>query len=489
VNGIFIYLALREIKKELINKFIKQVWIRERLIQIEFDENAFFVSLYPEALGFYISKKIGKFEKLSYFDEHISNTRIVKVEQTDHSPVLDLYLERIEYGQRKTSKIRLSFYKEAPNLSLILEDGQRNLFARYIEKTIKSSVFNLTWEELKDKDLLVKNFEGFDKCLAHELNIENLEKLKAIINGAPYKPKIVSIIPLRVSLFASDFINEFDSWNELFKEGINSYIERKERISSERERNKKIKRIEEKIERLKKELADKEVIEFNRIAGELILMNIPKIKKGMDKIILYNPYTQKNLEIGLDPVKDAHKNAEDYFKRYKKLKRGIPKLQEMIKKLEKEIELLKSGVGVKKKIIKIAAGKSVKEKKSLPFREFILDSNSRIYVGKDAHSNMELTFKFAQPDDYFFHIRGYEGAHTILRPVLKKGQNVRKEDIEKAAAVAAYFSKAKNQKNVPVSYTQRKYLKKSKKGKLGTVVLMRESVIFVDPGLPSDTKD
>jgi len=76
-----------------------------------------------------------------------------------------------------------------------------------------------------------------------------------------------------------------------------------------------------------------------------------------------------------------------------------------------------------------------------------------------------------------------------LRPVLKKRQNVRKEDIEKAAAVAAYFSKAKNQKNVPVSYTQRKYLKKSKKGKLGTVVLMRESVIFVDPGLPSDTKD
>ncbi|MEO0185873.1 MAG: fibronectin-binding domain-containing protein, partial [candidate division WOR-3 bacterium] len=75
------------------------------------------------------------------------------------------------------------------------------------------------------------------------------------------------------------------------------------------------------------------------------------------------------------------------------------------------------------------------------------------------------------------------------RPVMQKGQNIRKEDIEKAAAIAAYFSKAKTQKSVPVSYTKRKYLKKSKKGKLGTVILMRESVIFVDPGLPADAQN
>jgi len=105
-------------------------------------------------------------------------------------------------------------------------------------------------------------------------------------------------------------------------------------------------------------------------------------------------------------------------------------------------------------------------------------------VGKNAKSNLMLTFKFARPDDYFFHIRGYKGAHTILRPKLQKGKNPQQEDIETAAAIAAYYSKAKGQRNVPVSYTQRKYLKKSKKGKLGSVILMREEVIFVDPGLP-----
>jgi predicted ribosome quality control (RQC) complex YloA/Tae2 family protein len=58
-----------------------------------------------------------------------------------------------------------------------------------------------------------------------------------------------------------------------------------------------------------------------------------------------------------------------------------------------------------------------------------------------------------------------------------------------AAAIAAYFSKAKKQKNVPISYTQRKFIKKNKKGKLGSVILMREEVIFVDPGLPSYEKN
>ncbi|MEO0190903.1 MAG: NFACT RNA binding domain-containing protein, partial [candidate division WOR-3 bacterium] len=210
--------------------------------------------------------------------------------------------------------------------------------------------------------------------------------------------------------------------------------------------------------------------------------------KGMKKINLFNPYTQKEQEIKLDPQKTPQQNAEDYFKEYKRLKKGIPKIQERIKRLEKEIKLLQSKKIIKGKTSEIYIEKS-KEKKSLPFRRFILSSGSLVFVGKNAKSNMELTFKFARPDDYFFHIRGYEGAHTILRPALKKGQNVRKEDIEKAAAIAAYFSKVKNQKNVPVSYTQIKYLKKSKKGKLGTVILMREEVVFVDPLLPSDTQE
>ncbi|MEO0124139.1 MAG: NFACT RNA binding domain-containing protein [candidate division WOR-3 bacterium] len=489
MNGIYLHLVLKEISRLIINKFIHRVSAQDRLIQVEFDDDSLFVSLYPQALGLYIGNKNSKFLKLNVFDEHLEGVHITHIQQIGFAPVVDLFLERVEYGQRISFKIRLSFYKEGPNLSLFLDKTRRDLFLRYIEKTPKDSIFNVTLPNLESKELLIKNFEGIDKSLAQELNQGTLENLKNIINGAPHKPRVISIQPLKISLFADKFIREYDSWNELFKEEITFYVEQKNKISIENKTKNAIIKIEQKIARLKKEIADKEVVEFYRIAGELILMNISKIKKGMEKIKLFDPYSQKDIEIKLNPVKDAYKNAEEYFKKYKKMKRGIPKIEERIKKLEKEINLLKSGVEIKKHISKSADAKLVKEKKTSPFREFVLDSGSHIYVGKDARTNMELTFKFAQPDDYFFHIRGYEGAHTILRPVLKKGQNVRKDDIEKAAAIAAYFSKAKNQKNIPVSYTQRKYLKKSKKGKLGSVILMRENVIFVDPALPSDAQD
>jgi predicted ribosome quality control (RQC) complex YloA/Tae2 family protein len=119
-----------------------------------------------------------------------------------------------------------------------------------------------------------------------------------------------------------------------------------------------------------------------------------------------------------------------------------------------------------------------------PFHRFLLESGSVVLVGKNARTNDELTFKHARPSDYFFHTRGFEGAHTILKPNIPRGQRPSRQEIMTAASIAAYFSKARKQNNVPVSYTQRKFLKKNKKAKPGSVILMREEVVFVEPELP-----
>ncbi len=489
MNGIYLSLLLKEIEPMIINKFIHRVGIKERLVQIEFDGDSLYISLYPEALGLYVNAVSKSFEKLTYFDEHLSGGRIVMAKQIDSMPVLDLITEKIVYGQKKIFNLRLSFYKEAPNLTIISDEFSRHLFARYVEKKPKPVILNATPEELLDKEYLIKNFEGIDKNLARELNRDNLEELKLILNGKKCKPKIVSIVPLRLSLFAEEYISEYSSWNQIFADGIKDYLRQKEKNNLLKKRQVFIKNLEKKIEQLEKKKGDKEFMEYNRIAGELLVSNLSKIEKGSESVALINPYTQQEIEIKLDPSKSPRENAEEYFKKYKKLKRGLPRIEEQIRKLKKQIESLKGDEGVVRDTSKVCADTKITEKEAVPFRKFILPSGSIVYVGKDARSNMELTFKFARPDDYFFHIRGIEGAHTILRPLMQKGQNIRKDDIEKAGAIAAYFSKAKKQKNVPVSYTQRKYLKKSKKGKLGTVVLMRESVIFVDPNLPPDTEE
>jgi predicted ribosome quality control (RQC) complex YloA/Tae2 family protein len=53
--------------------------------------------------------------------------------------------------------------------------------------------------------------------------------------------------------------------------------------------------------------------------------------------------------------------------------------------------------------------------------------------------------------------------------------------LEYAAGLAAWFSKAKTNGLVPVAYTPRKYLRKSKTMAPGQVMVEREEVILIEP--------
>jgi predicted ribosome quality control (RQC) complex YloA/Tae2 family protein len=55
-----------------------------------------------------------------------------------------------------------------------------------------------------------------------------------------------------------------------------------------------------------------------------------------------------------------------------------------------------------------------------------------------------------------------------------------------AASIAAYYSKARNGKHIPVAYCEKKYVKKKKGFNQGAVVMEKEKVIFVDPKVPEN---
>ena len=78
----------------------------------------------------------------------------------------------------------------------------------------------------------------------------------------------------------------------------------------------------------------------------------------------------------------------------------------------------------------------------------------------------------------------------IAAPRAKTGnkKEIDKKYILSAASIAAYYSKARNGGNVPVAYTERKYVKKKKGFREGTVILEKEKVIFVKPGLPENAE-
>jgi predicted ribosome quality control (RQC) complex YloA/Tae2 family protein len=109
------------------------------------------------------------------------------------------------------------------------------------------------------------------------------------------------------------------------------------------------------------------------------------------------------------------------------------------------------------------------------------EHGSRILVGRSPIENAELTFHTARPNDLWFHAQKVPGAHVILQR--DDRQNPSEEDIERAAELAAHYSRASESRTVPVDYTRRKYVRAQRDAPPGlvwytnykTVVVLRQA--------------
>ena len=88
----------------------------------------------------------------------------------------------------------------------------------------------------------------------------------------------------------------------------------------------------------------------------------------------------------------------------------------------------------------------------------------------------------AKPNDFWFHVRGMPGSHVVLRA--KPNEDPDRETLKRAAAVAAFHSKARRGGVVSVSCTRARYVTKPKGAKPGSVHIRKESVFKIRPGLP-----
>ncbi len=483
MNGIYLHLLLAEIRRDLIGNFVRDVRMKDRLIVLLLRDRSLHISLYPTVMGMFLDTKSDSgFDTMKAISGAVRSCRITEVLQECFMPVMRMRLEK-PFPGKEILELIVSFYPEAPNFSLRTESWQRNAFPRYVEKKPKTSILDLNEAQVAGAgvDYLIRNVEGIDKKLAQEIDAKTLQRVKSALRGAKVRPKLVSCDPLNISLRSIEDARSYPSFNLLFEAAITRFEEERERKRSEHDKRLLVKNMKRRIARLRKKILQPAEIEELRTAGELLLSNVARIKKGSSAVNLFDPYLKRQRQIIVDPRLTPQANAQVYFARYKKEKRGQPRLREQIAKLEKEIVVLKSGAGSGAAREKID---SKTEPVHEPFHKFTLNSGSIVFVGKNARSNEQLTFTHARPADYFFHARGVEGAHVILRANVPRGQRPGRDEIRVAGAIAAHFSKARSQRNVPVSYTQRKYLKKSKRAKAGSVIMIREEVVFVDPGMP-----
>ncbi len=108
-----------------------------------------------------------------------------------------------------------------------------------------------------------------------------------------------------------------------------------------------------------------------------------------------------------------------------------------------------------------------------------LPGDWRVLAGKTDAANEELSLRVARPGDLWFHIRGMPGSHVVLQ--VPEGRAPEKRDVELAASVAAYHSKARAAGTVAVSCTDARFVSKPKGAKPGTVTIARERVVKVRP--------
>jgi predicted ribosome quality control (RQC) complex YloA/Tae2 family protein len=116
---------------------------------------------------------------------------------------------------------------------------------------------------------------------------------------------------------------------------------------------------------------------------------------------------------------------------------------------------------------------------------YTLPGGWQVWVGRTDADNDRLSLHLAKPNDWWFHVRGMPGSHVLLRA--RPEADPDRDTLKRAAAIAAYHSKARTAGVVAVSCTRVRYVTKPRDAPPGTVQIRKEIVLKVRPEAPEAT--
>lgn len=232
------------------------------------------------------------------------------------------------------------------------------------------------------------------------------------------------------------------------------------------------------------QIKDTEKKELYKVYGELLTAYGYTIDPIATSFTTTNYYTGEEITIPLDPTISPIENAKKYFDKYSKLKRTAAALEEIIVETKAEIDHLESISNaldiarteddlkaIKEELIENGYIRRKQTEKKAKFTSqplhYLSSDGYHIYVGKNNFQNEELTFKLANGNDWWFHSKTFPGSHVIVKT---EGKELPDKTFEEAAALAAYYSKGRDQEKVEIDYIERKHVKKVPGAKPGFVI-------------------
>lgn len=229
-----------------------------------------------------------------------------------------------------------------------------------------------------------------------------------------------------------------------------------------------------------------------------ILMSHAHEKRDMESgVVQFSDFYNENrpVNIPVKPGRSIAENAQRYYEKSTKAIRNVEESAKRLKVIQRETDELKSLLNSLNHVEKnyqfdewyseheedlrrLGILSKVQNEKALPFRKAEIDG-FEIWIGKNAKSN-DMLISAAHKEDVWLHARGVGGSHVVIRMGNRKDMP-QKSTLRKAAAVAAWNSKARGSKLAPVIVTKRKYITKPKGAPPGAVKVQREDVEMVEP--------
>ncbi|MBN1980152.1 MAG: DUF814 domain-containing protein [Chitinivibrionales bacterium] len=279
-----------------------------------------------------------------------------------------------------------------------------------------------------------------------------------------------------------------------------------------------LKKVDKKMEKQKLELEQAgEWFHFQTI-GDTLLSQPKMITKGLSILEVENIHTHAREQIKLNPQLSAVENANLFYKKARKGKRGLEICESNMQNSNREKSVLmiiseKIGTILNQSheneevrsswdhlqnyirqhdqdaayLLPFVSGsgeKSVQENAKVPYRHYVVDGWN-IYIGKNNTQNDELSIHFAKPWYVWLHVVAHAGSHVVIH---------RQKDaawppaaiIETAARFAVFFSKAKHTSYAEVHVTEARFVHKRRKSPPGEVIAERCKTVRVSPISPED---
>ncbi|MGB3617518.1 MAG: NFACT RNA binding domain-containing protein [Catalinimonas sp.] len=223
--------------------------------------------------------------------------------------------------------------------------------------------------------------------------------------------------------------------------------------------------------------------------GHLLMANLHRIPTRADAVTLEDFYRDQPVTIPLNPELTPQKNAERLYRKGKNQQREVDQLattqagrRAELESVEAHLTTLNTFEDVRalRKYLKAhdLQREATVEEVRRPYRAFEWQG-FQIWVGKGARDNDELTQRHSYKEDLWLHARAVAGSHVLVKH--QAGQPFPPAVVQKAAELAAWYSKRKTDSLCPVIWTPKKYVRKAKGAAPGQVIVEKERVLMVEP--------